>query len=94
MSSSIGDGCPLVFLILAAILLLMEAVNVNAYSIAREAQKGCTDDVLRAIVSGITTTDEKQAASDELERRRTAKAMEGIKITTFHGNGKTSTQVY
>jgi len=29
MSSSIGDGCPLVFLILAAILLILEAVKMD-----------------------------------------------------------------
>ena len=66
----------------------------NAYSIARESQKGCADDVLRAIVHGITTQDEKQAAKDELELRRTAKAMEGIKITTIHGGGRTSEVTY
>ena len=29
MSSSIGDGCPLVFLILVAILLILEAVKMT-----------------------------------------------------------------
>ena len=36
MSSSIGGGCPLVFLILAAILLLMEAVKMKTKELRSE----------------------------------------------------------
>ena len=47
MSSSIGDGCPLVFLILADILLLMEAVKMaKSHEYTTEELAGMITDML------------------------------------------------